>query len=215
MSETVLDLFDDLQKAYEAMSFPKRINFQKSVHATETWHCSNINWNGYVRKKSDFAIRCGEGDQYVYLWKHLGGDIFYVGRGAGDRWIDKNRKEDFLKHIDAGDAVVYMILYGVDKQTAMLYERYISGCISEGGYALANKDNNTSKMGIEKFHEWCQNNSELLSQELTIKVEEVILGKIIPDKDFGYGDFVAIQNFRRMYGDTYFSGGGFLSRFHT
>lgn len=209
MGEPLLDAFDELTRAYNTMPFPNRVHFQKQIYYTDTWHCNSINWKGYVKEKSGFAIGRDEGEHYVYLWKHLGGDIFYVGRGVGDRWIDKNRKDDFLKHIDKGDAVVYMVLYGVDKQTAMLYERYISGSLSEGGYPLANKDNNIHKMGIEKFHEWCRDNSSLLSSELTRQVEDVILNKIIPDKDFGYSEFTAVQNFRRMYGDTYFSGGGF------
>lgn len=209
MSEMIADAFENLMRAYNTMPFPERVRFQKSVYYTDTWHCDSINWKGYVRTKSNFAIGRNEGEHYVYLWKHLGGDIFYVGRGEGDRWINKHRKDDFLKHIDKGDAVVYMVLYDVDKQTAMFYERYISGCLSEGGYPLVNKDNNVHKMGVEKFHEWCRDNSALLSNELTTLVEDVILNKIIPDKDFGYSEFVAIQNFRRMYGDTYFSDGGF------
>lgn len=204
-----MDVLEDYRRAYDIMPFPDKVRFHKQLYYTDTWHCDNINWNGYVTRKSNFAIKHGNGEYYVYLWKHMGGDIFYVGRGMGDRWIDKNRKDGFLKHIDEGDAAVYMVLCGVDKQTAMFYERYISGCLSEGGYPLVNKDNNINIMGVEKFHEWCRDNSDVLSSELTAQVEDVILNKIIPDKDFGYKEFTAVQNFRRMYGDTYFSSGGF------
>lgn len=215
MGEVVYGAFENLTREFNNMPFSKRVGFLKSVYQTEHWHCNSINWNGYCCCKSFFAINRNEGEHYVYLWKHLDGDIFYVGRGIGDRWVNKNRKEDFLRHIDKGDAVVYMILCGVDKQTAMFYEKYISGSLSEGGYPLANRDNNIHKMGLEKFHEWCCNNSELLSSELTKQVEGVVLEKIIPDKNFTITELSAIQNFRKMYGDTYFSDGGFRTYVET
>ena len=193
---------------FEKMSFSDKIKMVKSIASIR--HKYNfIKYNGYIAEKTNFAIANGEDEYYVYLWKHIDGDVFYVGSGKGDRYRSKNRNDEFLRHIDKGDAVVYIVLCGVDFKTARFYERYLSGSLGMAEYVLSNGDNNIIHIGEDKFKRWLDDNESKLNNELTRKIEDAIVNGILLDDDFRASHFYSIQFFRKECGDTYFSGGGF------
>ena len=192
-------------REFEEMSFSDRVKFVKQSALLK--HKYNlIKYDGYVSLKYDFAISRDEGESYVYLWKHMDGDIFYVGSGQGERYKNKHgRSDDFFKHIDKGDAVVYMILSGVDVKTARFYERYLSGSLGLADCVLANKDNNILYIGEGKFNRWLKDNKSDLDNELTSEIENVIINRVLIDHDFRASHFYSIQAFREECGDDWFS----------
>lgn len=200
----MIERFNEMGRAYDALCFKDKLNMVISV---ESMGCvwKMIKWDGYLLKKDCFAVHRNSGNHYVYLWKHMNGDVFYVGSGTGKRCINKNRCMDFLKHLDKGDAVVYIVLDGVDKETSLFYEKYLSGCLSAIGQPLTNKDNNVNRMGNTSFDEWLHDNEERLNDSLTKSVEKTILSGIMCDKDFTYVDVLAREKFLKENGDKYFS----------
>ena len=208
MNTSVSDAYNQACQEFEKMSFPDKLKMIKSS-ALLRYKYNLIKYNGYVAEKTKFAIASGDDEYYVYLWKHIDGDVFYVGSGKGDRYRSKNRNDEFLRHIDKGDAVVYIVLYGVNSQTARFYERYLSGSFGMADYALSNGDNNIIRIGEDKFKRWLEDNKSILDNELTHKIENAIMNGILLDRDFRADHFYSIQFFREECGDTYFSGGGF------
>ena len=176
-------------------------------------HTSMLKFNGYLFADSHYAVRCDSGEYHVYVWAHLlSGKIFYVGSGIEDRWQCRYRlkNQSFLEHLDQGDAVVYKIIEGVDKDTARFYERYISLSISMAGAELANRDNNVCKCGYPNAKEWLRENADRISDELTSQVEDVLLNKILSGRDFRGTHVLEALTFRQTYGDHWFSQGKFL-----
>ena len=209
MSENVVDWYERAKQEFEKMEFSDKLKLIRST-ALFHYHPNFIKFNGYVQVKDDFEISAGDDDFYVYLWKHIDGEIFYVGSGKDERYRDKcNRPMEFLKHIDKGDAVVYRILCGVDMKTARFYERYVSGSLSLANFSLANRDNNVFYIGESKFKRWLNDNKHALENEITHKIEDVILNKVLLDHDFQGHHFYAIQTFMKECGETYFSSGAF------
>ena len=204
MGEKLKDAFEVARQDFERMSFSEKVSLVKQVMGIpRTWN--SIKYDGYVDMKTEFAVTCDCGEHYVYLWKHLDGDVFYVGSGKGERYKSKNRNDEFFKHIDMGDSVVYIILAGVDIKTARFYERYISGSLGLAGYDLANGDNNTNHIGEHKFNQWLKTNKSNLDTEVTHKIEEVILRKVLLDEKFSWSHYQSIRIFKKECGDTYFS----------
>lgn len=202
------EVYERACQEFEKMSFFEKLKLIKST-ALLRYKYNFIKYNGYVAERTNFAIANGDDEYYVYLWKHIDGDIFYVGSGKGDRYKNKNRNDEFLRHIDKGDAVVYIVLCGVDSKTARFYERYLSGSFGMADYGLSNGDNNIIHIDKDKFERWLDDNKSKLDNELTRKIENTILNGILLDKDFRADHFYSIQFFREECGDTYFSGGGF------
>lgn len=209
MSDELVNRMDAIQKAFDELSFSDKIKFSNSFYATIKPYYRYIQIDGYVEEKANFAVNCNGGEYYVYLWKHMEGDIFYVGSGKNNRYRSKHRNDEFLKHIDKGDGVIYIVLDGVDKNTALFYERYISGSLGLAGYDLTNGDNNISRMGEDKFNLWVMNNKSTIKNDLTRRVEEVVLGKILTDTNFNIRHIRAIERFKEECGDHYFSSHGF------
>lgn len=209
MSDSYVDAYERVKREIEKMRFSDKLKLMRSTSLFRH-HPNFIKFNGYVTTKTDFAIGAGEDEYYVYLWKHMDGDIFYVGSGKGERYRDKNgRQAEFYRHIDKGDAVVYIVLCGVDVKTARFYERYLSGSLSIAEFPLANRDNNVFYIGEGRQERWLRDNKSTLNNELTHKIEDLILNKILLDSDFRSSHFYEIQTFRKECGDTYFSSGGF------
>jgi hypothetical protein len=205
MSDSFAEAYENAKSEIEKMSFSEKLKLIRST-ALLHYHPNFIKFNGYVTAKTDFAIGAGEDEYYVYLWKHMDGDIFYVGSGKGERYRDKNnRQAEFYKHIDKGDAVVYVVLCGVDLKTARFYERYLSGSLSLAEFPLANRDNNVFYIGEGRHERWLKANKSTLANELTHKIEDLILNKVLFDNDFSSSHFYEIQTFKKECGDTYFS----------
>ena len=197
-------LLEEALLEFSKSSFAERVETCKMMRAIEKRH-NFIKYDGYVSFKSNFAVRLEEGDYYVYLWKHLDGDIFYVGSGHGERYKSKNRNLECLKEMDKGDSVVYMILTGVSYKTARFYERYISYNLGLAGYSLTNSDNNLKKVGEINVKKWLKDNVATINTDLTRGIEKVILDKIIWDTDFRASEFYSIQAFREECGNEWFS----------
>ena len=193
-------------KFYENLGFSQKLQLVQAVaKGGDRLVCERIRLDGFVEKRTEYAVTCDDGEYYVYLWKHLDGDVFYVGSGKNNRCIQRNRGVNFLKHIDKGDAVLYIVAQGLSKNGARFYERYISGCISFTGVQLVNKDNNIERIGFKKFEEWLQDNSEALSDPLTKDIEDIILNKILTDDKFSARTVLGISAFIELYGHSYFS----------
>ena len=205
MDIQAIDKFQEIQRKFDEMKFSEKINMSNIIYSTFRPHYHLIKYDGYVAAKTEYAVDCDYGEHYVYLWKHLDGDIFYVGSGKGNRYKNKFRNDIFLRHIDQGDSVVYIVLAGVDITTARFYERYISGSLGVAGYTLANGDNNVSRMGVDKFNLWLIDNKSMIENDLTRKVEDVILAKILTDKKFDLTHIRDIEGFKKECGDNYFS----------
>ena len=173
-----------------------------------------LRFDGFLYADSHHAIRCDSGEYHVYVWAHLlTGEIFYVGSGIDDRWKCRYRLKNkaFMENLDAGDAVVYKIIEGVDRDTARFYERYLSLALSSSGVKLTNRDNNAEKYGLDNARKWLHENAYRLSDEFTSRVDEVILEKILNERDFKGIDVLRVFAFRQTYGEHWFSTGQFLS----
>lgn len=210
-NENVFNAVERVQAELDKMSFADKIKLVKSMSSVQYKH-NFIKYDGYVAEKDTFAVYGGDDEYYVYLWKHLDGDVFYVGSGHGERYRNKHRNVDFLRHIDKGDAVVYRILIGVDSKTARFYEKYLSGSMGLADYILSNGDNNVIHIGADKFNRWLEDNASKLDNELTRKIENAIL-KVLYDTDFRADHVRSIQTFREECGDAYFSSGGVCTNY--
>lgn len=203
MSE-ILGVFDEINNAFNSLDFRTRLSLTQQIESVI--HVSKlIKYDGYLKLKDCFSIHHNTGEHYVYLWKHMRGDIFYVGSGKGNRCVHKYRGSEFLKHLDKGDAVVYIVLDATDKETARFYERYLSGCLSDIGQPLTNKDNIVARMGKDVFENWLRDNDARLRDTLTKDIENVILNKVLCDKEFTYEDVLSIEKFLEENGNEYFS----------
>lgn len=196
---------------YEAMAkltFAEKIQMSKRVIDFTTpsmlnTQASILSYDGYLTTVTDKTVRVGEGSHGVYLWKHAWGDPFYVGSGKGDRWKNRSsRCDDFFLHIDQGDAVVYMVLDGVDAATARAYERYVSVNLSRAGYTLANGDNNFEYATESLRHTFLRNCAEIEGDELTRRVEVAVLEILCHDPKC---DYRITEAFLMSYGTDYFS----------
>lgn len=195
-----LSEFAKLIEDFDNQPLSQRLRFVIASRVLLT-HTKFIKFDGFVEKKDCFAVTVGEDSYYVYLWKHLDGDVFYIGSGTGDRWVEKWRNAACLKEMDKGDAVVYKVLQGVDKTNALFYEKYLSLCFRKAGVMLTNKDNAFN----EKSDEWLDENANRLNNSLTKEVERVLLNKILIDSDFRYAHYKAIEHFLDDCGEHYFS----------
>lgn len=201
----IKDAYEKCCEEFEKADFRTKARIIHSVYSTKP--TQSIKWNGYLKLKTEFAIHRNEGEYYVYLWKHIHGDVFYVGSGKGKRCTNKDRCNEFLKHIDKGDAVVYIVADGINLHTSRFYERYISGCLSDIGQPLTNNDNNVTVTGKNAFEKWLLRNEKVLNSDLTREIESSILGKILRDEDFCCGDFLEKEQFLAECGKNYFSSG--------
>lgn len=199
-------IYKECLDAYEKMPVWEKINMANNVEVARRYHSIPIWFTGYVKTKEKFAVDGGGGEHYVYLWKHIDGDIFYVGSGKKKRWTSKNgRNMRFFKEIDKGDAVVYKILQNASYEEARFYEKYLSIIIGLSGVKLTNKDNNIDIMGREKALLWVEEKIEQKDNGLTKRVENALLNGIIGDRDFGFYEAVSINGFLGKYGNDYFS----------
>lgn len=196
--------WDKCIEEYNRLSFGEKCRISSSAQRVSVYY-THISYDGFVTAKDRFAVTEANGDAYVYMWKHLVGDVFYVGSGVRERWKVKNRSASFLKEIDKGDAVVYKVLDGVDRETAFIYERYISCSLSEVGYNLCNRDNSAAGDKKKQFEAWKKKNYKELKSERCKLVEHAVIDKILLDRDFSWTVFLEQRKFLEEYGEHYFS----------
>lgn len=182
----------EIEAEIEKMSLSQKIDFVIYTRRRFTSR-GMYNYDGFWEKRTSFCAHFSLGDSYVYCWKHVDGDVFYVGSGRNLRMTTKSgRNDDFFKEIDKGDAIVYLIADGLDPNAALHYEHYISNSFTNAGIKLANKDVSFTP-GRDDY-----------SLEMTRKIEDALL-RILQDDKFDYSLHFKIKNFLQEYGDNYFS----------
>lgn len=189
------------QPYWERLRFSLAVN--QSSHYT-FFSPASIMWDGYVRAKDDFSVKESEGDCYVYVWRHMFGNPFYIGSGKGDRWTQKFRNNKFLQELDKGDAVVYKVIDGIDRQIAFLYERYLSICLCRGGCILSNSDNIANDTNVNTIDKWLSSNYIELESKRCRNVEKAF-DSIVMDRAFTCVDVMKSMKFVVDYGESYFS----------
>ena len=211
----VKSAFEEALSCYQSMSLGDKYLISRGSRnhliRAQAWM---LKYNGYLFADSHHAARGEGGEYHVYVWAHLlTGEIFYVGSGIDERWLNRYRLTNpgFMLNLDAGDAVVYKIVTDVNRETARFYERYISLALSSCGIALANRDNNVSRCGMDKAKTWLKENADRISNAFTNEVEEVLLEKILSERDF-HGTYVLrVMAFREECGSDWFSSGKFIN----
>lgn len=203
------DIFAEIQEAMNRMSFSERLNMIKRMNDSPVLNGNRVStsrllWDGYLTTVTEKAVREETGEHYVYLWKHAWGEPFYVGSGKGDRGTMKGgRCNDFFLHLDAADAVVYLVLSGVDSKTARLYERYVSANLTYAGFTLANGDNNAEYKSEDAKERLMRRCKDIEGLDLTKRVEEAVLG--IVNHTPRTADYRVTDAFLMEYGTDYFS----------
>lgn len=177
-------------------------DYLKIVHqiadARDNLEGGGIDHRGYLKKKDDYCLHFDDGKYYVYLWKHIRGNIFYVGKGHDDRWKHKERGEKFLQHLDKGDCVVYIIADGLKESDALKIEAIVGLSLREAGFDLVNRDK-------YKYHRMSDDTEECVCRAVA---------DVIRDRDFRISDSFATSNFIKKYGTDYFSSGNFRTWFY-
>lgn len=160
---------------------------------------SHIAENGFVKAKEKFCYNTVNGEgYYVYLWKHIRGDAFYVGSGINKRWVSlSGRNARFYTELDRGDVAVYKVVNGLTEQEARMYEKYLSVGLSRYS-KLSNSDY------PQNGEEWIDDNIEKMSEDILTGISNTIW-KINADYDFSYEDRITQEMFLKKYGNKYFS----------
>lgn len=125
--------------------------------------------DGYI--KTDFdALNVArtdlfdEGEHYVYIWRHMNGDPFYVGSGKGYRSRSTyDRPTDFYGELMALDAILCYIAADISEKDARFIERYCSFALSSSGVKLTNSDGVVSRLtaaGVERKQREYQKESD-------------------------------------------------------
>ena len=163
---------------------------------------NNLLYDGCLEHSDKIAVRGDGGECYVYVWKHAFGRPFYVGSGKGGRWLNKNRKPDFLKHIDMADAIVYKVLTNVDRKTAYECEKFVSLLFTLHEVELSNKDNNAmlkhTKITPDEFE-------RMLEEPIYKEIKSVVLNRVLGADDLPYEAALGQEEFKKHYGNSYFS----------
>lgn len=200
--------FEEMAAAYKTLPFYTKYEISRA-----TASCGYIgdvmalSHNGFLKAIDDYAVCAGDGEAYVYLWKHLAGDVFYVGSGVKNRWKSKYRGNDFLKEIDAGDALVYKVVDGLLRQDAYFWEQYLSYSFQMARCGLTNGDHRLTSNKREAWESFAADNEARLNSQLCEDINNTIINNIVKDKNLSIVLYKTIKVFRREYGDDYFSSG--------
>lgn len=175
-----MEAYNDFQKWFDEAPFRDRLATVKQINdmydGGVSYAAKRLTYDGYLEREKDFSFCAGDGEHYVYVWRHAWGDPFYVGTGKGDRWTNiHNRCAEFYPHIDKADAVVYLLLTGVDSKTARMFEKYVSVNLVEAGYTLANGDNNPRRSVGDAKKRLIESCSKIDSHPLAPKVQKAVV----------------------------------------
>lgn len=143
--------YEEYQAWYNALSPEEQAAFAKKVEddykrTKLEYAASEIYWKGYLKKYSPSYLKdklsdVMQGEHYVYVWKHLNGEPFYVGSGKNDRGEAKWRKNpEFRREISKGDSVIYYLATDISEADARRIEHYVSLKLYFEAFGITNKD---------------------------------------------------------------------------
>jgi hypothetical protein len=130
-----------------------------------------------------------KGDHYVYIWRHMNGDPFYVGSGKNNRSrsISANRPDRFYGELMALDAVLCYIAADISEKDARFIERYCSFFLSSNGVNLTNSDGVVRRMSsvlvAKKEKEYAANGEK--SAVIKKRLDFLMSKKYKPDEHYG------------------------------
>ena len=79
------------------------------------------------------------GEYHVYLWRHMSGEVFYVGTGKKARVTSTlSRSDEFLAHLETKDIEVYVPYYNISSHISFKIERNLIKSLSFAQLPLAN-----------------------------------------------------------------------------
>lgn len=139
----------------ETLTPEQRVEIDRRADAS--WrsgrYASNLQWYGCVDvvMPNGGAFEVTEDSYHVYLWKRIGGEVFYVGSGKGGRCY-VSRKHDFGSALNGKDAIVYIVAYGLTLEDARALESRAIYELSKSGQPLLNKAHNANRLkgGLSK-----------------------------------------------------------------
>lgn len=150
--------YEDLVDYMRSLPEEERKKTERQISETcRKMDISHTAWSlarqGYLFEDVSAAYCCStktfeNGEHYVYIWKHLNGEPFYVGSGKGgrSRSTSDNRPDRFFAELLAFDAILCYIAQGVSEKDARFIEHYASFALSKNGINLTNKDWNVFYM---------------------------------------------------------------------
>lgn len=205
MCKTSAELFVEAQAQYNAFSFYKKLGFNNMVrNMGGTTSTVSLEMDGYLFSNAGKSVVLGDGDYYVYVWKHAWGEPFYVGSGRGDRWITKApRNPQFYYHLDNADAAVYKVVSGMNEETARMCEAYVSLNFSAAGFPLTNGDNVLREKDDETIERRLKKYKKIEELPEIGKIQAVLLNLVLENER--YADYRKSQKFIEEYGKNYFS----------
>lgn len=176
------------------------VNFKNTTPLIDKMECINS-----IAIRDGFAGKEGEKNSYVYLWKHMNGDVFYVGSGTGKRSTAIKKNDKFLSEMDKGDSVVYIVASGLKRYQAFVLEAYVSNLMSLMVVNLANEYNvvNTKKKKYD-FMSRADGLDFWLGRGVNDRVNCAIQ-KILRDRNFSRDDAMTTAMFLSENGLNYFS----------
>lgn len=131
-----------------------KADINERYESAEARHAaSNLLWDRFLASKEYDGYVCGQGDYYVYMWKHIDGTPFYIGSGHGYRWKSHNnnaRTREFIREVDKNDAILYKIGVGLEEKEAREIEFCCIHNLTFEGFDLAQITYNYQRLPSEK-----------------------------------------------------------------
>lgn len=150
--------WEDWIKWMEELSPAEREKVERDIkEQCDRAHISNeashLYHRGYLKEDDSALYVCrttlfDEGEHYVYVWRHMNGDPFYVGSGKGGRGrsVSANRPDRFYGELMAFDAVLCYVATNISEKDARFIEHYCSFILSSDGVKLTNCDGVVHRM---------------------------------------------------------------------
>lgn len=142
-----IDFRKSVENWYDTLNDEQKIEVERrnEVINRSYQYAMNLKWYGCIDIVAPNGNQWGckpPRGYYVYAWKRLGGDIYYIGSGKNQRCY-VNRKNDFSEIIKHKDSIVYIIAEEMTMRDARILESRIIHDLSKTGY-LENKKYNMS-----------------------------------------------------------------------
>jgi hypothetical protein len=149
-SNSSIDLSKSVENWYNTLNDEQKIELeQRSEVINRSYqYAVNLKWYGCIDiiapNGSQWGCKPPHG-YYVYAWKRLGGDVYYIGSGKNQRCY-VNRKNDFREIIKYRDSIVYIIADGMTIRDARILESRIIHDFSK----IGRLENQVYNLGVDK-----------------------------------------------------------------